>query len=93
VFRVMSFLIRVMSLDLHHEQMEAWQALVQAGFPREAYRVFSDMGAVDYFTATGRMRDVLSSRNRIDEVRLAKELSDHFRQQYRETVRLAQEGK
>jgi hypothetical protein len=39
------------------------------------------------------MREVLSSRNRIDEVRLAKELSDHFRSQYRETVRLAQEGK
>jgi iron(III) transport system substrate-binding protein len=93
VFRAMAFIVRVMSLDLHHEQIEAWQALVKAGFPREAYRTFGDMEAVSYFTASGRMREVLSSRNRIDEVRLAKELSDHFRSQYRETVRLAQEGK
>ena len=93
VFRVMAFIVRVMSLDLHHEQMEAWQALTKADFPREANRVFSDMDAVNYFIATGRMSDVLSSRNRIDEVRLAKELSDHFRQQYLETIRLAQEGK
>lgn len=93
VFRVLAFIIRVMSLDLHHEQMEAWRALAAAGFPREAYRVFSDMESVNYFTASGRIRDLLSSKNRIDEVRLAKELSDQFRNQYRETVRLAQEGK
>ena len=89
----MAFIVRVMSLDLHHEQAEAWQALVKAGFPREAYQTFSDMEAVNYFTTSGRMREVLSSRDRINEVRLAKELSDHFRRQYRETVRLAQEGK
>ena len=89
----MAFIIRVMSLDLHHEQMEAWRALAEAGFPRESYRVFSDMESVNYFKATGRMREVLSSRNRIDEVRLAKELSDHFRKQYRVTIRLAQEEK
>ena len=93
VFRAMAFIVRVMSLDLHHEQAEAWQALVKAGFPREAYQTFSDMEAVNYFTTSGRMREVLSSRDRINEVRLAKELSDHFRRQYRETVRLAQEGK
>lgn len=93
VFRVMAFVIRVMSLDLHEEQMNAWQELTKAGFPPEAYRVFSNMDMVNYFTASGRMREILSSRNRIEEVRLAKELSDRFRHQYREAIRLAKEGK
>jgi len=48
---------------------------------------------VNYFTASGRMREILSSHNRIEEVRLAKELSDRFRHQYREATRLAKEGK
>ena len=93
VFRVMAFVIGVMSLDLHEEQMNAWQELSKAGFPPEAYRVFSDMDIVNYFTASGRMREILSSHNRIEEVRLAKELSDRFRHQYREATRLAKEGK
>jgi iron(III) transport system substrate-binding protein len=93
VFRVMSFIIRVSCLDLHKEQMEAWRALIEAKFPREAWRAFSNMDAVNYETARTTLKDALGSKNRIDEVRLAKELSDKFRAQYREAIRLAKEGK
>ena len=93
LFRVMSFIVRVTCLDLHHEQKEAWEALIKSGFPREAYKKFTDMSAVNYDVARNRIKPILTSKNRIDEVRLAKELSDHFREQYREATRLAKEGK
>ncbi len=93
LFRVMSFIIRVSCLDLHKEQIEAWEALIEAKFPREAWRAFSNMEAVNYETARTTLKEALGSKNRIDEVRLAKELSDKFRAQYREAIRLAKEGK
>jgi len=93
LFRVMSFIIRVACLDLHKEQTEAWQALVAAKFPREAYRAFTNLDAVNYETARTTLKKALDSKNRIEEVRLAKELSDKFRAQYKEAARLAKEGK
>lgn len=93
LFRVMSFIIRVACLDLHKEQTEAWQALVAAKFPREAYRAFTNLDAVDYETARTTLKKAIDSKNRIEEVRLAKELSDKFRAQYKEATRLAKEGK
>jgi iron(III) transport system substrate-binding protein len=48
---------------------------------------------VNYETARTRLKKALDSKNRIEEVRLAKELSDQFRAQYKEAARLAKEGK
>lgn len=93
VFRPMTFIIRVMCLDTHDELAAAWRALIEAGFPSEASRVFADMSAVGLSEARGPISDALRSPDRIQEVRLAKQLSDRFRAQYRETIRLAREGK
>jgi len=93
LFKTMGFIIRVMCLDSHDEQVTAWKALIDAGFPREAFQAFSNVGAVSYEKAMKEIRPALASQNRIDEVRLAKELGDHFRNQYREAARLAKEGK
>jgi hypothetical protein len=93
LFKTMSFIIRVMCLDPHDEQASAWKALAAARFPREALRKFSDVSAVDYETALKKIQPVISSPNRIDEVRLAKELGGRFRAQYQEAERLAKEGK
>ena len=89
----MAFIIRVICLDLHHEQSEAWQALVKAGFPREAYKKFTDLTAVDYIASKTTLKEALTSKNRLEEVRLAKELADHFRRQYQEAAKLAKEGR
>jgi ABC-type glycerol-3-phosphate transport system substrate-binding protein len=93
VFRVMAFIIRVICLDLHHEQSEAWKALVQAGFPREALKKFTDLSAVNYRASKTTLKEALTSKNRLEEVRLAKELADHFRRQYQEAAKLAKEGR
>ena len=93
VFRVMAFIIRVTCLDLHHEQKEAWEALIKSGFPSKAREVFFDLSAVDYQAARTTIKEALTSKNRLDEIRLAKELADKFRRQYREAARLAKEAK
>ena len=93
LFKTMNFIIRVMCLDSHDEQAAAWQALVAAGFPRDAFKKFTDLSAVDYEAAAKVIQPALASQNRIDEVRLAKELGEKFRAQYREAGRLAKEGK
>jgi hypothetical protein len=51
------------------------------------------MAGVGLAEARGAINDALRSADRINEVRLAKQLSDRFRAQYRETIRLAREGK
>jgi len=93
LFKTMSFIIRVMCLDSHDEQVSAWKALVAARFPRQAFAKFTDMSAVQYATARNVIRPTLASQDRIEEVRLAKELGNHFRNQYREAEQLAKEGK
>jgi hypothetical protein len=89
----MAFIIRVICLDLHHEQSEAWQALVKAGFPPEATKKFTDLEEVGYTASKTTIKEAISSKNRLDEVRLAQNLAEHFRQQYQEATKLAGEGK
>ncbi|MCX7869898.1 MAG: hypothetical protein N2322_08115, partial [Terrimicrobiaceae bacterium] len=93
LFKALSFIVRVMCLDPHDEQVAAWRALVAAGFPPRAAERFADMSAVSYAEAAERIRPALAAANRIAEVQLAKELGARFRQQYREAEQLAREGK
>ncbi len=88
LFTPISFTFRVMCIDTHDELAAAWRALIAAHFPPEATAAFEDVSAVDYAIASGRMREALGG-DKIKEVQLAKELADHFRQQYRHAANLA----
>ena len=92
LFRSIAFIFRVMCIDTHDELVEAWSALIAAGFPPEAAAVFADVSAVDYEAAGGRVREALGPK-KIREVQLAKELADGFRAQYRRAAELARAGK
>ena len=93
LFTTIGFIVRVVCLDPHDELVAAWKALIAAGFPPEATARFGDLTAVGYDVARDRIRPALAATGRIAEVRLAKELGDHFRAQYREAARLAKEGR
>ena len=93
LFRPLSFIIRVMCQDPHDELKEAWAEIVRANFPPEAVDKLLDVSAVDYAVANDRIRKALASSDKIEEVRLAKELSGHFREQYRRAAELARQGK
>jgi iron(III) transport system substrate-binding protein len=93
LFKVMGFVIRIMCLDSHDEQVAAWKALIASGFPSEATALFSNMDAVNYKEALEKFRPALSTANRIEEVQLARQLGEKFRAQYRAAKALAKQGK
>ncbi|HEY9249602.1 MAG TPA: iron ABC transporter substrate-binding protein, partial [Rariglobus sp.] len=93
LFREMSFVIRVMCLDTQPELKKAWRALIDAGMPADALAVFSDLSAVDYAAAGGRIREALRSKNKVDEIKLANELGNKFRAQYLKVVEMAETGR
>ena len=86
LFKVISFCVRVMCLDPHEELVAAWQALIEAGMPDDAEDIFSNFEIISYDRAWNVLRPALASNNRIDEVRMAKDLGKHFRRQYREVI-------
>lgn len=92
LFRSLSFIIRVLCLDPHDEQSESWKALIQAGFPPKALAAFEDLNSLNYDFAMTIIRPALRSADRLEEVRLAKELGDQFRRQYAEAIKLSKEA-
>jgi ABC-type Fe3+ transport system substrate-binding protein len=92
LFKPIAFAIRVMCIDPHDELIAAWEALIRAGFPPEATGVFSDVSAVSYEVASSRIKEAFGPV-KIQEVKLARELADHFRAQYRRAADLARAGR
>lgn len=84
IFREMALLVRVMCQDTHVELKAAWRAILAAPEParNEALAVLQDMSAISYERTTKDIRARLGSRNKVDEVRLAKELAEGFRANY-----------
>jgi len=89
IFREMSFVIRVMCLDPHPELVAAWREIIHAGQPPAALAVMSDLSAVSYEQMINRIKPMLNSKNKVDEVRLASELVSHFRTQYLQAAEIA----
>ncbi len=88
-FSAIRYIIRLMCIDTHAEQSAAWQALVEAGFPPRATAVFHDVSLVSYDNARGHISSTLSSSDKLQEVRLARDLANSFRQHYRMSIALA----
>ncbi len=93
VFREMAFIIRVMCLDTHPDLVRAWRAVIAAGCPPEAMAALGDMSQVGYDEVLGRVKRALTSKNKVDEIRLANELGAAFRAQYRRAEELAKAGR
>ncbi len=89
LFRELSFVIRVVCQDLHPELVSAWREIIAAGRPDDALAVLQDMSAVDYDRTSGEIRAALESKNKVDELALARRLGAHFREQYRRAADLA----
>jgi len=91
LFREMAFIIRVMTLDTHRELASAWAAIAEAPEPRRALALarLQDLSAVDYERAGGEIKQALTSKDRVDEVRMARRLGDYFRRNYAAAEALA----
>ncbi len=93
LFSPIRFIVRVMCIDSHDEAREAGAALIRAKFPPEASNLFRDVAAVAYDQAQGRIAATLKNPDKLDETRLAAELTARFRAQYRAAAELARQGK
>ena len=93
LFRELSFIIRVMCQDDQPELVAAWRAINAAGKPEQAMAVLQDMSAVDYDKAAGEIKTALSSKNKLEEVALARRLGKLFREQYQRAAELARAKK
>ncbi len=91
LFRTIAFIFRVMCIDPHEELKRAWAALIEHRFPAEATRTFLDIEAVNYAAANGEIRKAVGDK--LTEIRVAKELADGFRAQYRRAEVLAEAGR
>lgn len=93
LFGELRFIMRVMCLDAHPEMTSAWKEIIAAGQPPEAMAVFTDLSAVSYAESMGRIKDALRAKDKVEELRLANELGEKFRAQYRRAAELARAGK
>jgi len=85
----MALVIRVMCQDTHPELVEAWREIIKAGLPPAALAVMSDMTSVSYAEMQGRIKQALSAKDKVEAVRLARELAGIFREQYLQAAALA----
>jgi len=85
----MAFVIRVMCQDTHLELVEAWREIIKAGLPPAALAVMSDLTSVSYAEMQGRIKQALSAKDKVEAVRLARELAGIFREQYLKAAALA----
>ena len=77
----------------YHRNSSRWTGTPQTpGTSPQATAAFSDLSAIDYNAASGRIRDALKSANKLDAVALSRELDEHFREQYLRAESLARRG-
>lgn len=94
LFASIRFLIRAMCIDPHHELKDAWHELIAHGFPREATAVFDSLPpSLGYDEVRKKIAPVLKAKDPVAMTRLARELSETFRQNYLKARDLAREGK
>ena len=87
----MRVLIRAMCIDPHHELKDAWHAIIAKGMPAEALAAFDALPAsVSYAAAKKNIAPVLKTSDAVAKARLARELSETFRQNYLKAVELAE---
>ncbi|MEZ5386939.1 MAG: extracellular solute-binding protein [Prosthecobacter sp.] len=91
-FSAIRFLVRVICVDSHDELHTAWKTIIDAGMPERAITVLEDLTRVKYETATGSIAKTLSSRDKVQETRLARELGDAFRTQFIRAGTMARRG-
>lgn len=82
LFASLRFLIKASCIDPHEEQRAAWESLIRRGMPAEDLALFHDVSLIDYESATRRIATVLATKDKVAEVKLAREITEAFRANY-----------
>jgi ABC-type Fe3+ transport system substrate-binding protein len=94
LFYELGFAIRIMTEDTHQELVGAWRAIIAAPEPARARALaaLQDLSSVDYGQAAGSLTRAHLSKNKVDEVSLARDLGGVFRRNYARAERIARGG-
>ena len=84
MFREMAFIIRVMCQDTHRELKAAMRAVHGAPEPQRtrALAALQEMSLVEYDRVVKELRPRLGAKDKVEEVRAARDLADFFRANY-----------
>lgn len=91
-FSALRFLLRVVCVDTHEEQRDAWKHLSRGGFPPHATAVFHELNRMRYDEVLGGISTTLRSRDKVAETRLSRELGEQTRRNYQLAAKLARQG-
>ena len=91
-FSPLRLIIRVMCIDAHEEMKSAWDALIEADFPKEASDKFFDVSPVGYQDTLTNIRKTMKAEDNVALMKMTNELGRHFRENYKEAERLAKGG-
>jgi ABC-type Fe3+ transport system substrate-binding protein len=91
IFREMAFVIRLMCQDTHAELAQAWRAIHAAPEPAKsrALEVLQDLSMLSYERMNGDIKRALGSKDKVDEVRMARDLGNALRENYRKAEEIA----
>ena len=81
-----------MCIDSREELVAARAALGDAPVSSPAFQKLLDVSNVRYDIAMREIRETLRSADQLNELRLADLLATHFRNQYREAERIAEQS-
>ena len=93
LFDSLRFIIRIICVDTHDELQETWTTLARQHNPPRASEVFHQLALVDYDAARGDINRILTSKDKVLQVREARRLTDAFRHQYRQALVFARAEK
>ncbi|MDF1823812.1 MAG: extracellular solute-binding protein [Verrucomicrobiales bacterium] len=82
LFSSLRFIIKAACIDPHEEQRKAWRALIENGLPAAQLASFDDVSLISYENATQRIATVLGTKDKVAEIKLARELTAAFREKY-----------
>ena len=92
-FNSLRFIIKVLCVDTHDELRKTWTLLNSQGRPTRAMEVFHQLELVNYDAAMGDINKVLSSNDKVLQVREAHRLTDAFRRNYEQAYNFAKAQK
>lgn len=87
LFASLRFIIKATCIDPHEEQRAAWEALIEAGMPAAELAEFEDVSLISYDNATNRIAKVIGAKDKVAEVKLAREITAAFRKQFEQIAR------
>ncbi|MEM9282843.1 MAG: extracellular solute-binding protein [Verrucomicrobiota bacterium] len=92
LFASLRFIIRTSCIEPHHEQQKAWESLIERGMPLEDLARFEDVSVISYDEVMERIAPVLKGRDKVAEIKMAREYSQMFRRQYEEVIQSKAKG-